>query len=213
MIIQKTREWAKHFVQFCIMSIQEPGLQVSTRVRHQLWKQGLAKTEWKHWLDQRLPREGGRNSDLLAGRLRDDLIDEDYLLSLAGVFDLEPEDLRFGQSLGSKVQVLVENLNYLIKGEGFGGKGRLARELGVNPTTISRWLGGESIPPATTQARLAIHFRLPKGTDLTRDPVFLGLTPVSYQEKRAWLDEHLATLPPDILGDLFPAFQRLLERP
>jgi len=195
------------------MGIQNSDLQVSTTVRYSLWKRNIAKSQWWDWLNRELPREAIRNAELLSGNLSDDLIDRDYLYSLAGLFDLEPETLRFGDPFEGKIQILKENLNYLIKGEGFGGKGRLAREMEVNPTTVSRWLGGESLPPATTQARLAAHFRLPKGTDLARDPIFLGLSPVSFQEKRAWLENRIASLAPHTLGELFPAFQRLLEKP
>ena len=195
------------------MLIQPTGLLVSTRVRCCLWKLGLPKSEWQSWLDLRLCGHVYLNTDLVRGRLQDDQIEEEYLNLLAGLFNLEPEDLRFGDPFGGSVSPLVENLKHLIKGEGVGGKGRLADELRLNRTTISRWLSGDSQPTVPTQARLMAHFRLPKGTDLERDPIFLALGPVALQEKQAWVQERLEALDPETFSALFPALQRLLSQP
>ncbi len=195
------------------MPTPSSGLLVSTRVRFCLWKLGLPKSDWQSWLDVRLGSHIYLNTDLVRGRLHDDQIDEGYLNLLAGLFNLEPEDLRFGDPFGGSVQLLVENLKHLIKGEGVGGKGRLARELRVNPTTISRWLSGDSRPTVPTQARLVSHFRLPKGTNLDQDPVFLALGPVALQEKQAWVQDRLEALDPETFLELFPALQRLLSQP
>jgi transcriptional regulator with XRE-family HTH domain len=123
----------------------------------------------------------------------------------------EPDNLRHAGYALDGCNVLVENLRYLLNSLGRGGKKVLAGELGVDPTTISRWLNGSFIPQTSTLRQLISHFGLPPHTDLQEDPIFLSAEPISATERRNWLHGRIANLPPDELRALYPALRRLLE--
>jgi transcriptional regulator with XRE-family HTH domain len=123
----------------------------------------------------------------------------------------EPDHLRHaGYTLGD-CNILVENLRYLLNSLGRGRKKVLAGELGVDPTTLSRWLNGSFVPQASTLRQLVFRFGLPPATDLQEEPVFLSAQPISETERRSWLHRRIDDLRPDELGVLYPALRRLLE--
>lgn len=213
LILQKILKCAKHFVQFSIMGKPRIDLQISIAVRFKLLKLGIPNTEWLCWLDQRLPDETSKNRALLTGNLRDHEIQIPYEDALAGLFEPDTERLRLQDPLGKEGEILRRNLAFLLDDLGYGGKGRIAHELGFDNTSISRWLKGTSKPALTTQRRLVDYFGLPRSTDLESDPLFLSVFPVSDQGKREWLHRQIEGISSSTLKDFFPALQRLLERP
>jgi len=77
-----------------------------------------------------------------------------------------------------RADILVENLRYLVKTEPRGGKRRLAMWLGINPTSLSRWLGGKGRPRTSALRSLQAYFGLPPETDLQKRLIFYRPIPL-----------------------------------
>jgi len=122
-----------------------------------------------------------------------------------------PDDLPF-VDLSADLDVLAENLRFLIDGLEHGKKGDLAAYMGVNRGTLSAWLGGKR-PKDQNLQKICDYFGLPASIDLSRDALFLSLYPVSEIEQRAWLHQQVDDLPGDALRELFPALRKLLTNP
>lgn len=176
-------------------------------LRYQLWRRGITRERWAlqliEWLDC-----GERRAWQL---LRGDLPVQEELRRLAERMELTEEALQFG-NLAGHVQILTENLRYLLDAPKRGGKKVLAAELGVQQASISRWLRGGR-PEPRHQAAIRKYFGLPASIDLENDPLFLELSPVGSYEQRAWLRQHVDELDDETLRVLFPALERLLRQP
>ncbi|SIO63312.1 hypothetical protein SAMN05444166_7309 [Singulisphaera sp. GP187] len=128
------------------------------------------------------------------------------------VCEVSTEELRFGRLVPDRPDlILQENLRYLLDILEHGEQKRLAGLLEMETGTVSRWRGGKQLPERKTQAALARYFGLPPGTDLQADPVFLSYPPADERQRRHWLRERIESISPDLLGELFPALERLLE--
>ena len=188
--------------------------QISLNTRFLLWRQGVAPADWPAWLCRRAgyawsrpDRESAPRRVLTGGELADDEVEE-----LAAAFAIPPEELRLNDLLlESGTDILFENIRHLVGGMERGGKKRLAIDIGVDPTTVSRWLAGTSRPPNPTLRQLASYFGLPTHTDLASWPSFLSPDPVSITERKEWLMDRINSLEADDLGKLYPALQKLLE--
>ncbi len=203
------------------MPIERGHQQISKNVRFLLWKDGATPDQWPKHLRARLVRSlgsyywSGPSGDialrrLLAGAQLDDQEIEDVARS----FEISEEELRsadFLQDAGT--DVLHENLRQLVGSLEHGGKKRLALELGLDPTTISRWLAAKNRPPSPTLRHLVHYFGLPTGTDLTTEPIFLSPDPLSIVERKEWLRDRIDAMDADDLREIYPALQRLLDEP
>jgi transcriptional regulator with XRE-family HTH domain len=147
------------------------------------------------------------------GSLPDAEISSGHLHALAEAlgFEVEVESLRFANLPRDRGHVLSENLRFLFSTLGHGGKKAIASELGIDPTTVSRWLSGAYEPQLASLRQLVSHFGLPADTDLQEDPIFLSAEPVSAIERRTWLHERINALSRNELRELFPALLRILE--
>lgn len=67
--------------------------------------------------------------------------------------------------------VLQRNLNILFERVPHGSKQTLARQLGIAPLTLSRWLSGTQPPSPRHLARLKQVFDLPDWLPLEREPL------------------------------------------
>lgn len=67
--------------------------------------------------------------------------------------------------------VLQRNLNGLFERVPHGAKRAIARQLGVAPLTLSRWLSGTQPPSPRHLARLKQVFDLPEWLPLAREPL------------------------------------------
>jgi transcriptional regulator with XRE-family HTH domain len=189
-------------------------LRVSTNVRFLLWKAGVRREEWVSWLESRSALGLYRARDLVAGLTVDDAISESELLELARLFDLGAEGeslLRFDDFTQTRVNVLTENLRFLLDQLPHGGKQQLARQVGVDPATISRWRSGSHSPEGPSLRSLILAFGLPAETDLKRDALFLSAEPISGAAQRKWLHERIENLSPNELHAHFASLKRLLE--
>jgi transcriptional regulator with XRE-family HTH domain len=185
--------------------------QVSINVRFLLWSRKIARTEWEAWLATRVHLPPDVCGRLVRGTLSDAEISSDQIRTLADGLEVDEENLRFADLPRDRGNVLSENLHYLFGALGHGGKKAIASKLGIDPTTVSRWLSGAYEPQPTSLRQLASHFGLPSGTDLLEDPVFLSVEPISTSERKLWLSKRISALSADELRELFPALRRLLE--
>lgn len=186
--------------------------QVSQNVRYLLWRKKVPREQWQSWLVGHTSLDQTVARTLIGGTLADDRISPDQLRDLARAFELEDEGetLRFGDLVRNGTNTLQENLRFLFDSLGFGGKKVLAADLGIDPTTVSRWLNGTYEPQSPTLHHLVSRFGLPPETDLREDPIFLSAEPISYVERRRWLQKRIEALTPAEFRDLYPALRRML---
>lgn len=189
------------------------GCNISTNVRCLLWRKGLSRSEW---LPELMRKSGLSHTWLvrfLNGEIDDAELNRHELAMFAELVCVgdEPDNLRHAGYAFDGCNILVENLRYLLNSLGRGGKKVLAAELGVDPTTISRWLNGSFVPQTPTLRHLISRFGLPLDADLYEQPIFLSALPISIVERRGWLHKRIDDLPPDELKALYPALRRMLE--
>lgn len=102
--------------------------------------------------------------------------------------------------LPEKKMIFAANLNYLFHLQGRGSRTRLAKFIGRNPTTSSRWGNWQKegskvrIPPQTAVLGILDFFQLPARFDLTQDPLFLGRSDVHDDLQRIRGRHYLASL-------------------
>lgn len=198
-----------HFVDFIAMANQ-----VSRNVRFMLWSKQVPRINWINWLTNQTTLSLSTCRDLVSDRIVDSALTSAQLTDLSRALDLSEDgsDLRYSDLLGdSHRHVLAENLKFLFDSLEHGGKKKLAKSFGVDPTTISRWLAGTSEPQGPGLRQIVSYFGLPIDTDLRRDAVFLSLEPVSSVGKRHWVRDRLDKLSEQELQDLYPALRRMLE--
>lgn len=176
----------------------------------------LAYTFWH----KKVPR--GDWARLLASWLVCDERRADQILRGASATNAEMGKLRRKSGVGPdvlrkeslvelrNVDILSENLNYLIHGLGKGGKQLLAGRLNVHPTTVSAWLSAKQKPEKRHRIALVRYFGLPPGTDLATETIFLSPSPVAETERKRWLRERVRKLDVEALNKLFPALEKLL---
>ena len=186
---------------------------VSLNIRFELWSQ--QKDQRAHWIEwlaakSRLARPFCR--DLLLGRIEDEAITSSELDVIADALNVPDRGmgLRFDEPLVG-TNVLKANLNFLFDRLEHGGKKSMALALNVAQTTISRWLAGDTSPGSPTLEAIVREFRLPAGTDLRTEPLFLSLDPVSLIDKHHWVRDRLDKLSEQELQDLYPALRRMLD--
>ncbi len=183
---------------------------LSSNLRYILWKQGLDRKEWPEKLAGWLGCDLRRAEDLLEGEA--DGLRPEEKKGLAHVAGVESEDLQSADLIArDHVDALVANIGYLVGSLPHGGQRKLADELRVDVTTVSRWRTGDQRPARTKLKGICRHFGLPPGTDLESEPVFLSLYPVGNAEMKKWLHERIDHLGPDALRHLFHALRRLLK--
>jgi transcriptional regulator with XRE-family HTH domain len=189
--------------------------QVSINTRFLLWRRGIPREQWQPWLESRTGLGAEATRDLIRGRLADERVGEAALQELARAFEHADagESLLYSDLPRDSGGVLSENLRHLFGSLDHGGKKLAATELGIDPTTISRWLAGKSEPQSPSLQRLASYFGIPAGTDLRTEPVFLSLQPVSLTELKRWLHARIEELGTDEFRQLLPALRRMLGDP
>jgi transcriptional regulator with XRE-family HTH domain len=142
--------------------------------------------------------------------LRDGDLNTDEQDRIAESLSLSDDELRFVNFIEG-VDVLLENLRYLLNSLDYGKKRELANQLGVRDTTISNWLSGKHKPRPPVLAKLSAQLAIPSGLDLETDPLFLSLDPIGERAQKIWLYEHIDKLDRHTLQSLFPALKKLLE--
>jgi len=132
--------------------------------------------------------------------------------ALANVTGLAPDDFSADLLEKQGVNILVENIRYLVNGLPHGQKKEFAANLGVDVTTVSRWLGGAQRPTKKKLAAMGRYFGLPPGSELDSEPIFLGMAPFSEHQMKSWITEKINQLDGPTLREMFPAFRKLLNK-
>lgn len=185
--------------------------QVSRNVRFLLWLRELPPAQWPTWLSGRTSLKDATIEGLVEGDIEDSDVLKDEVDELARAFELDAEGILYADLPHEQRNVLLENLRYLFRSLERGGKQSLAREMGIDPTTVSRWLSGANPPQAPSLNQLVSYFGLPAGTDLKEEPVFLSAEPVAILERRKLIRDRVDALSVTEFRQLYPALKRLLE--
>lgn len=181
---------------------------VSRNLRFLLWERNPDRRVWPAQLAAWVDCDLRRAEELLRG----DAPRREEIARLAKGVGVSHPDLTGKDLLARKkdVDVLRENLRTLIHGLRRGEKGAFAAAVGVHPTTVSAWLSGKQRPERTNIAAVARYFRLPSGTDLEKEALFLSPAPVSAAQRKRWLKEQIDSLDTAALQEIFPALTKLL---
>jgi transcriptional regulator with XRE-family HTH domain len=179
-------------------------------IRYLLWKGGAERKDWasrlSKWLGCSLPRA----EQLLEGEGGELTTKEKK--ALANLTGLSPEDLSADLIEKQGVNVLVENIRHLINGLPHGHKKEFAGSLGVDVTTVSRWLGGAQRPTKKKLEEIGKYFGLPPGTDPDSEPIFLWTEPISESQMKSWITDTIQEADGKTLREIFPALRRLLKK-
>ena len=130
---------------------------------------------------------------------------------LAASTGLKPEDLSADLLRKNAINVFAENIRHLAGTLPHGVKKEFAAKVGVDATTVSRWIGGAQRPGKKKLNEICRYFGLPAGTDLDADAIFLGLDPVSEAQVRSWIFEKIEQMDGKTMKEIYPALKRLLK--
>jgi len=182
--------------------------QVSNNLRYLLWVGNVPRSKWLEQLATWAKCDLQRAEQLLRnGDLR--LNEQSSIAEAVGILE---EDLLLTSLLEVQgVDILQENMKYLISTLKHGEQKKMAAYVGVNPTTVSRWYGERLRPTRKHLEWISMYFGLPPHTNLEAEPIFLSLGPITADKRRQWLAERMYALDVTTLHALFPAFERLLE--
>jgi transcriptional regulator with XRE-family HTH domain len=178
-------------------------------IRYLLWKEGTERKDWPPKLSERLGCRLQRAEDLLEGEGKNLTPKEKKALEKAT--GLAPEGLSGDLLEKHGEDILVENIRHLIDGLPHGQKKEFAAKLGVDVTTVSRWIGGAQRPTKKKLEEIGKYFGLPPGTDLDSEAIFLWTEPVSETQMKSWLMEQIQQIDGKTLRMVFPALRRLLR--
>lgn len=180
----------------------------SVNLRFLLWKMNQDRRAWPELVGKCVECDAPRTEELLRG----DRLRKDEVLRLAKHAGVSARDLTAKDLLARAkgVDVLRENLRCLIGGLERGEKHAFAAAVGVHATTVSAWLSGKQRAERTNLASVTRYFRLPAGTDLEREPLFLSTLPVAEVARKRWLKERIDALDAAGLQEMFPALAKLL---
>ena len=176
-----------------------------------LWKEGAARKDWPSKLAKWLGCPLQRAEGLLEGEGKD-LITSKEKKALEKATGLAPEELSGDLLEKYDGDILVENIRYLIDGLPHGQKKEFAAKLGVDVTTVSRWIGGAQRPTKKKLEEIGKYFGLPPGTDLDSEAIFLWTEPISESQIRSWVTERIQQADEKMLREIFPALRRLLKK-
>jgi transcriptional regulator with XRE-family HTH domain len=184
--------------------------EIGRNIRYLLWKEGVEGKDWPSKLADWLGCPLRRAEDLLEGHREFLTLKEKKVLSSAT--GLAPEDLSGSLLEKQGVDILVENIRHLINSLPHGKKKEFAASLGVDVTTVSRWLGGAQRPTRKKLDEIAKYFGLPPGTDLDSEAIFLWTEPISENQMRSWITEKIQEADGKTLREILPALKRLLKK-
>jgi hypothetical protein len=181
----------------------------SENLRCLLWLAKIRRDHWELQVAEWLHCGNERAEEILrGGELSGD--EHEQIARIVGVHVEELTNTRLVTTYN--VNILQENLRYLIDRLMYGQKKALAAYLDVHPTSISRWCSGDQRPTRAHIRRIGDYFELPHRVDLATDPLFLSLLPISVVESKTWLMNRIEELDTATFQALFPAFERMVEK-
>jgi transcriptional regulator with XRE-family HTH domain len=184
---------------------------LSQNVKYLLLEKGIKRSEWRQTLATSLRCGQERAQAILEGEASD--LSEDEKEGLTRFSGMASEKV-ISQDLlrTNKVDIFSRNLSFLLDRVPHGKKKHLAANLGVDPTTISRWGNGTQQPTKRKIAAILDYFSLPRTTDLMNEPLFLSTMPIGEDGMKKWLKEKIDELDRETLRELAPALIMLLKR-
>jgi transcriptional regulator with XRE-family HTH domain len=180
---------------------------IQRNLRYVLWREGVDRRQWSAqlaaWLGSSMHR-----AELL---MEEGSLTHGEIERISDALGVDGGELLYRDLLeDAQVDILCENLRYLIKSLPRGSQKKLARSLNVHHNTVSRWLKDQR-PERSKLMQLVVFFGLQPDTDLSSDPIFLSSTPISEMERKAWLKKSIDEMNPRKLNELFPALKLLLK--
>ncbi len=179
-------------------------------IRYLLWKECADRKDWPSKLAKWLRCSLQRAEELLEGN--GEALTSKEKKALEKETKLAPEDLSGDLLEKHDVDILVKNIRHLIDGLPHGQKKEFAAKLGVDVTTVSRWIGGAQRPTKKKLGEIGKYFGLPTGTDLDSEAIFLWTDPVSETQMKYWLMEQIQQVDGKTLREVFPAMRKLLKK-
>jgi transcriptional regulator with XRE-family HTH domain len=183
---------------------------LARNIRYLLWKEGTERKDWPSKLAEWLGCPIQRAEDLLEGHGQP--LTPKEMKALAHATDLAPQDISRNLLEEHGVEILSENIRHLIDGLPHGQKKEFAAKLGVDVTTVSRWIGGAQRPTKKKLEEIGKYFSLPPGIELDSEAIFLWTEPISESQMKSWITENIQKADGKTLREIYPALRRLLKR-
>jgi len=181
---------------------------VAENLRYLLWKEGIETGVWPEQLAHWAGCSAQIARQILEGTVS---LPASQQARIADAVGCEEEGVQFKRLVEAEdIDILTANLAMLINGLAHGQKSRLAEKLGINRSTVTRWISGGAKPDREMLTRLLAIFNLPPDTDLKHDALFLEMNPVTTKTRRQLLHTLIDKLPDRELHELFPACVKLL---
>ena len=108
-------------------------------------------------------------------------------------------------------ELLDRNLRFLLQSLERGENGEFIQAIGVNPSTVSRWKQGITKPDRESQRRICGFFGYSDERVLRRRFLFLGLEPVSTQQRKRRCQKLMENMDRDEFEKIYPALIKLLN--
>lgn len=189
-------------------------------LKYLIWsdKKSLPKLTYSEYLDfaavqcgmlpERL-RDILRNDTVASAKeeqqIKQHYADLGYDLTAIRDTDLFPEMSDYMQ-----YELLRENLIYLLGKIPRGGNADLVSAVDIDPSTLSRWKKGLTIPDKYHLRLICEYFHITE--DLMRTGfLFLDLEPVTTQSKKNLCKEWIEQMSPEEFDALFPALKKLIK--
>lgn len=182
---------------------------VGRNIRYLLWRKGVDRDEWQTKLSEGLGCSSERAGELLEGHGAGLTPREKQALAKA----IGPESIDLVADLIGKhgVDVLAENIRYLLNGLPHGQKKEFAATMGVDVTTVSRWISGDQRPSKKKLVAIGKYFGLPAEIELDSEAIFLWTEPITDEHIKNWITLKIRQVNGKTLRDIFPALRRLLK--
>ena len=111
----------------------------------------------------------------------------------------------------SKEDILEKNLQYLFSTLEHGENTEFVEEIGVNPSTLTRWKQGKTKPDKYALSQIAKYFGIKDVDDLRTQFLFLELEPVSTQQKKQQCKKMIDEMDKDAFEAIFVALGKMLN--
>lgn len=180
-----------------------------SNIRYLLWKEGEERGNWEVKLSSWLGCTLDRATALLEGEDKPLTAKEGKLLTRKA--GLKAGELSGDLPTAHEVDILAENIRFLINTLPHGEKKKFAAKLGIDVTTVSRWIKGAQRPTKTKLKQIVNYFGLPPDTDLEGEAVFLWTGPISESQMKDWISARIEHLNGKTIREIFPALRKLLK--
>ena len=103
------------------------------------------------------------------------------------------------------------NIQYLLHSVAAGRIQSFADAIGVNASTVSRWLRKKTKPDSYARKQISEYFGFGSEEELVLSFLFLGLDPVTDAQKRMYCQKLIDEIDRDAFLKIYPALKKLLR--